>query len=766
MKLSSAYLLLVLAILFSKNGQTQQLNCVPQNLNFVKNYNFEVANNLNAGQGWPDILNAEVCEWHRAYGIQNRVKFVQQSTKLLTKVILLQSMNYEVAGIYQENFQLEPGNYTGSIVVKRDPNQPVEAKKLVVCLKTGLEYTNNTGVTLPTQTGPYFPILEKDNIFLTGTVMSEKYYFSFNIDAITSTTYDQLCVYMYNSGSTLKSIYIDEIIIKKPLIINTGGDRTICQGDATMLGGDENNPTASHGMKPYVYQWYKLPEMQLIATTSNPVVSPSVTTSYLLKVTDEGGAGSIVTSTVNVTVNECECQFPITNSWNENIYKAQDMDNEGNLTISTETHPEIDIILSNGTVILHGHSSALLKLNNLGYTNWIRYIDGGSAFSVLMDDLGNSFIGLHCNGVITLDGVNIYTPNHSFRYTMILKLDKFGIKQNIYIVEPSGGEIFLEKMIKNSDYIYMLGNTSGLLSYQGVGPINPGGFILKIPINEGIPALISIANPCSITQNGEYILAIDQNKNLYYYDNSLNLLATHSLYDIPPASPYHRYELSASNNYLFVGLSGNEIHAYYLNGLTPIFMNNFANLSWDYFDSYNGEVFCFNYLKDNLTIEKLVINNNNLTSSWNSLPLPPQFEQPPLISVNSLPYGYFSQGPSTSFSLSINIFNKESGVCGCEANKGLLKKQQKTDEKQISNQFVRIFPNPVHEELVIEFIENSYSIPVTVKISSIDGKIICNKEFCKKSNTLQINVDNLTSGIYSVMVIRGNEVYSNKFVKL
>ncbi len=86
---------------------------------------------------------------------------------------------------------------------------------------------------------------------------------------------------------------------------NAGAPETICQGDATILGGTPNGvgPSASGGTGNYTYSW--LPTYGLNnPAAEHPSANPAVTMTYQLMVTDvTSGCLSTAPSSVVVTVN-------------------------------------------------------------------------------------------------------------------------------------------------------------------------------------------------------------------------------------------------------------------------------------------------------------------------------------------------------------------------------------------------------------------------------------------------------------------------------
>ncbi len=91
-------------------------------------------------------------------------------------------------------------------------------------------------------------------------------------------------------------VSMDSMIVNvNPLpIVDAGQDVEICIGDSTMLGGSPTGPAGS------VYSWTPAASLS-DGTIANPMAGPSVTTTYIVTVTDINGC--INTDTVIVTVN-------------------------------------------------------------------------------------------------------------------------------------------------------------------------------------------------------------------------------------------------------------------------------------------------------------------------------------------------------------------------------------------------------------------------------------------------------------------------------
>jgi len=89
-------------------------------------------------------------------------------------------------------------------------------------------------------------------------------------------------------------------VLADPPIANAGADQVICNGESTTLGA---TPAATGGTAPYSFNWTASPSDPSLTspTDENPTVSPTVTTTYTLTVTDFNSF--MDTGEVTVTVN-------------------------------------------------------------------------------------------------------------------------------------------------------------------------------------------------------------------------------------------------------------------------------------------------------------------------------------------------------------------------------------------------------------------------------------------------------------------------------
>ncbi len=82
-----------------------------------------------------------------------------------------------------------------------------------------------------------------------------------------------------------------------------------------------------------------------------------------------------------------------------------------------------------------------------------------------------------------------------------------------------------------------------------------------------------------------------------------------------------------------------------------------------------------------------------------------------------------------------------------------------TNQYEIANTTITVFPNPTTSILNIDF-SNAVTIDKVVVVDAT-GKTVLQQN----QNTSQINVENLTAGLYIIEAFSGNEKFTSKFVK-
>ena len=119
-------------------------------------------------------------------------------------------------------------------------------------------------------------------------------------------TPDTTTTYVLQVTSTHGCVNYDTVTItvNPPTLLDTGGDRAICVGESTTLGGE---PTAQGAILEYRYEWF--PKASLNdAFVANPMATPDQTTEYTLVVQ----AGECLPDTAHVMVTVYE--LPVTST--------------------------------------------------------------------------------------------------------------------------------------------------------------------------------------------------------------------------------------------------------------------------------------------------------------------------------------------------------------------------------------------------------------------------------------------------------------------
>jgi len=97
--------------------------------------------------------------------------------------------------------------------------------------------------------------------------------------------------------STTSAVTVEDMVVKSPSVVEEflcyeqcrakpGNDTSICIGGTIQLGGGgPNGETAMYGLPGYTYSWTSDPP-GFTSNIETPMVSPTVTTSYILQITD------------------------------------------------------------------------------------------------------------------------------------------------------------------------------------------------------------------------------------------------------------------------------------------------------------------------------------------------------------------------------------------------------------------------------------------------------------------------------------------------
>lgn len=111
------------------------------------------------------------------------------------------------------------------------------------------------------------------------------------------------------------------------------------------------------------------------------------------------------------------------------------------------------------------------------------------------------------------------------------------------------------------------------------------------------------------------------------------------------------------------------------------------------------------------------------------------------------------------------LINANHGIFSFETDYESISNVELIDNKQ-ENNFTRIYPNPVIDKFSIEFVTE---VPksLIVKIYDINGRLVNENKYQNLSNGIDINISELKSGLYNVLILNNNKIFSNeKIVKV
>jgi len=90
-----------------------------------------------------------------------------------------------------------------------------------------------------------------------------------------------------------------------------------------------------------------------------------------------------------------------------------------------------------------------------------------------------------------------------------------------------------------------------------------------------------------------------------------------------------------------------------------------------------------------------------------------------------------------------------------------------SDSPNLTQQSLTLYPNPAHSNLTVELNATIASTAI-ISINDYTGKIVSSQKYnlSKGINTENINIENLTDGIYQLLIHSNDEIIRSKFIKL
>jgi hypothetical protein len=88
-----------------------------------------------------------------------------------------------------------------------------------------------------------------------------------------------------------------------------------------------------------------------------------------------------------------------------------------------------------------------------------------------------------------------------------------------------------------------------------------------------------------------------------------------------------------------------------------------------------------------------------------------------------------------------------------------------TEELSVSNELIKIFPNPVKDLLSIEIPERFNGLPYEISILNMMGQKVYYGYQISEESLFPFNVENFTDGIYLIVISIHDQVHTGKFIK-
>jgi len=591
---------------------------------------------------------------------------------------------------------------------------------------------------------------------------------------------------------------------------DAGPDQKICPGETIVLGAQPD--VAKGGNGEYKYFWTD--NNGWTSALEHPVVSPTVTTTYSVCVTDCNGIGNTVCDEVTITVG---CQFPIRFShsgWysgGESLASSNDGRfaycgvNRDILTINNKSYN------SNVTATGDGDYRYVSQFFSSSCLNWLHFFTSdysdeiGVSQRVEFDDNNNLYYlaGDLRNYLWSDIKPNSPPKTHNNIFFMLAKFDPNGTEIFEHHIENPNSHIGYGDIEITQNGVYILAHTPTSFVYNGHN-VNSGHFIIKYSTEGIVEWVYSIPN---VQSNMGYCmhLAHKPNGNLLYWYTFYNETTTSATIKI--------LELSVSGTYLkthsivVADVPAVQIDEVLFDGTSTYFVNlteggNNINSQWDNKKikriTYNvaSDVFSVqnpDFITDNCEINLypgtlpigisggnvLFFNRNSnctpiaysITSSDYSFQTNYNINIPNHFSTfdvkNNSSYGYYvgTYYQSTVYQY-IDVFNVETGEIGCQEKKSKSLKSN-TDflkpESAENGYEYKIWPNP---STGIFLLSQEFIAPIDAELSvyNASGTKIYHT-LLDNSSELKIDLSNYPDGLYYLRIINQGNLYSKKIIK-
>ncbi|PLX19513.1 MAG: hypothetical protein C0599_10790, partial [Salinivirgaceae bacterium] len=77
---------------------------------------------------------------------------------------------------------------------------------------------------------------------------------------------------------------------------------------------------------------------------------------------------------------------------------------------------------------------------------------------------------------------------------------------------------------------------------------------------------------------------------------------------------------------------------------------------------------------------------------------------------------------------------------------------------------LKVYPNPVNDRLIIN--SSNLNSEADLMVFDMSGKTIMNRKIQQWDSQIELNVSNLNAGVYTIQIVNGQQILTNKFIKL
>jgi hypothetical protein len=593
----------------------------------------------------------------------------------------------------------------------------------------------------------------------------------------------------YLLGSNANSLISDAFWIPfanvacNKLIVNAGNDTTICQPDSIILGG---YPPASGGSGTgYIYSWNSYPT-GFSSNIQHPKVLPSISTYYILSVTDPANNNCKIDSVKISVTDSCPCWFPYV--FDKNFYAPLlSMNKNGNIAVAgwynnstikfwnnyqTEYVPDFNPPFWDRIFIG--------KFSRLGYFQWAHSISSPSMIpndyedkQLFLDDDDNTYLEIQSSADFYLDDGTQYSVNNG-----CFSVIKFAQNGKIDWVDQMGSWPKSPGLALSDSAIYLKGQTGMGFTYNNIS-VNPGVFIARINKDGNVPWIFQNPNWYLFNSN----MTCSNDKIYFTKNDSICIIAPNGTFInkypiVPSISNNYGMQFDSGDTTMFYWYSDeplcNSSDKYVLNSLQKI--DSSGNIKFEVsscdsganvypsFSCINNFAYIFSTSAQKNQIAKYDMSSGgNPNPYWVHDCLTSDYY---ILATNqNKSYGYaLKYYLNSSDSTYLYQLELDNGDLGCFEFKE--DKIPPISTKQVENNW-KYYPIPVNDYLTMNYTGNKINSELEIDIYNILGiDVYRNSILLDPGTGYKIDVSKLTSGFYIIRISSHGELLSSeRFIK-